>query len=226
MSAAGQYRMEIIMENNRNSHWHTIPKISDKWIKRKRFFSRIIGMILILPSSFLLFAVWISRADDHETPLYVYLALTFAFGLLILCSIWLILSPKKYNPAISMTEIPLQNINTIAQSNIYYFDERLEQEGEYSRISPWQCAAAWYKIYHEPTAFSFIRRAQNRYIGNQAWIPGYTSYISLCNGKVMVKFTINTPSDTTSQEYLLAREKWEEVIRKIYAAGWKLFDEM
>ncbi len=214
------------MENSRNQHWQTIPKLSDKWIKRKRFFSCVTGVILILISSFLLFAVWVSRTDDRKTPLYVYLALTFSFGLLILCGIWLILSTKKYDTGISMVEIPLQNINTIAESNIYYFDERLAPEEEYGSISPRKCASAWYKIYHEPTAFSFISRTNNRYIGNRAWIVGYTSYISLCDGKVMVKFTINTPSDTTSQEYLQAREKWDAVVRKVYDTGWMLFDEM
>ena len=74
--------------------------------------------------------------------------------------------------------------------------------------------------------FSFIRRIHNRYIGDRAWIVGGTSYISLCDGKVMVHFTIDTPANTISLEYVQAREKWEAVIRKISDAGWLLFDKM
>lgn len=217
---------EIIMDYNKNSHLQTIPKMSAAWRKRKIFFCCVIGVILILFSAFLLFAIWLSRADDHETPLYVYLALTFAFGLLILCGIWLILFPMKYNADISIVEIPLQHVYTIVKSNIYYFDEHLAPKGDYKSISPMKCASAWYKIYHKPTLFSFIRRIHNRCIGDRAWIVGGTSYISLCDGRVMVNFTINTPANTLSLEYVQAREKWEAVVRKIYDAGWLLFDKM
>lgn len=217
---------EIIMDYNKNSHLQTIPKPSARWRKRKIFFCCAIGVILILFSSFLLFTIWISRADDHETPLYVYLALTFAFGLLILCGIFLILFPRKCNSDISIVEIPLQHVYTIVKSNIYYVDEHLEQKGDYKSISPRKCASTWYKMYHEPTMFSFIRRIHNRYIGDRAWIVGGTSYISLCDGKVMVHFTIDTPANTLSLEYVQAREKWEAVVRKIYDVGWLLFDKM
>lgn len=213
----------------------TIKELECRRIRKKRFFSCMGGTVLILLPALLIFSAWLSRSSDFTTPLYVYLALTLAFGVLILCGIGIIWSAfhspsdqtggSKSPAEADITEIPLTNISNIAKSSIYFVDESLIEQGEYGCLSPPECAAAWYKKYHPTTAFSFWHRIHSRYIGNRAWHIGGISYLSFYNGREEIRFTIAVPKDTTSGEYLTAREKWEDVIRRIQNAGWMLFDE-
>lgn len=214
----------------------TIKELKSRRMKKKRFFSCAAGAVLILLPALLIFAVWLSRSSDSATPFYVYLALTFAFGLLILCGIGMIWSAFRNPPdrtgsgkrpaETDITEIPLSNISNIAGSSIYFVDEALIAQGKYGCLSPIECAAAWYRRYHPQKAFSFIRRMRCRYIGNRGWCIGSTGYLSFYSGKKEIRFTIAVPKDTASEEYRLAREKWEEITRRIQNAGWMLFDEM
>ncbi len=226
----------FVMEKAVKCRRQTIKELEKRRIRKKRLLSCAAGAVLIPIPALLIFAVWLSRSSDFTTPLYVYLALTFAFGLLILCGIGIIwhafysTSDKKgsgrRHAETNITEIPLANISNIAASSIYFVDEALIAQGEYGCLVPAECAAAWYKRYHPQKAFSFIRQIRSRYIGNRVWRIGGTSYLSFYNGKKEIRFTIPVPTDTASENYRLAREKWEDITRRIQNAGWMLFDEM
>lgn len=225
-----------VMEKAVKYRRQTIKTLESRRIRKKRLLSCAAGAVLIPIPALLIFAVWLSRSSDFTTPLYVYLALTFTFGLLILCGIGIIWSAfrspsdradsGKGSAEADIMEIPLTNISNIAESSIYFVNEALIAQGEYGCLSTSACAAAWYKRYHPQRAFSFIRRIRSRYIGNRRWRIGNTSYLSFYNGKEEIRFTIAVPKDTASEEYRLAREKWEEITRRIQNAGWMLFDEM
>lgn len=224
-----------VMEKAVKFRRQTLQELENRRLLRKRLASCSGGGVLILFPAFLIFAIWLSRSSDSETPLYVYLALTFAFGILVLCGIGTIWSELRSradqrgidkSPAgADITEIPLSNISNIARSSIYYVDESLTEQDDYSCLSPFACAAAWYQKYHPPKAFSFIRRIRNRYIGNRVWRIGGISYLAFYDGNEEIRFTIAVPKNPASEEYRLAREKWEAVTCKIQSTGWLLFDE-
>ena len=56
----------------------------------KKYTGIVIGSLLVLVGAFFLLGIWFSRKEDEYTPVYIYIALTLAFGVLILSGVALI----------------------------------------------------------------------------------------------------------------------------------------
>lgn len=205
-------------------------------IKRLRLgcvLSYVLGSILVIFPSLLIFSIWLSRSGDMETPLYVYFALTGSFGLLVLLGIFLIAAGKRGTFQRNVTfvdlvcfrmELSFDRLEYVLpnQMGIRVMDG--ERSMEYAIFSMRECAMEWYHRHYGRSGTLFQKR-RNRYIGDSFWNPGKKSFICISDGNIEVKFVIDTPADGTTPAYLQARQQWEDFGKKVQQAGWLLWDK-
>lgn len=210
-----------------------IYKLGTKGLRLGSVLSYVLGSILVIFPSLLIFSIWLSRSGDMETPLYVYFALTGSFGLLVLFGVFLIVAAKRgtFHRDVTFVDLVCFRMELSFDRVEYVLPNQMgirvidgERSMEYTIFSMRECAREWYHRHYGRSGTLFQKRS-NRYIGDSLWNPGKKSFICISDGNIEVKFVIDIPADETKPAYLQAKQQWDDFVKKVQQAGWLLWDK-
>lgn len=210
-----------------------IYKLGAKGSRLGSVLSYVLGSILVIFPSLLIFSIWLSRSGDMETPLYVYFALTGSFGLLVLFGVFLIVAAKRgtFHRDVTFVDLVCFRMELSFDRVEYVLPNQMgirvidgERSMEYTIFSMRECAREWYHRHYGRSGTLFQKRS-NRYIGDSLWNPGKKSFICISDGNIEVKFVIDIPADETKPAYLQAKQQWDDFVKKVQQAGWLLWDK-
>lgn len=210
-----------------------IYKLGTKGLRLGSVLSYVLGSILVIFPSLLIFSIWLSRSGDMETPLYVYFALTGSFGLLVLFGVFLIVAAKRgtFHRDVTFVDLVCFRMELSFDRVEYVLPNQMgirvidgERSMEYTIFSMRECAREWYHRHYGRSGTLFQKRS-NRYIGDSLWNPGKKSFVCISDGNIEVKFVIDIPADETTPAYLQAKQQWDDFVKKVQQAGWLLWDK-